>query len=45
MVNTQLTHDMGRNAYGFECYKDFVIAAKGKMLNFEETNYGREQSC
>ena len=29
-------HDLGRNAYGFECYKDFVIEAREKMLNFRE---------
>lgn len=28
-------HDLGRNAYGFECYKDFVTKAKAEMLNFE----------
>ena len=31
-------HDLGRNAYGFECYKDFVLKAKAEMLNFEENN-------
>ncbi len=29
-------HDLGRNAYGFECYYEFVNAAKEKMLNFNE---------
>lgn len=29
-------HDLGRNAYGFECYKDFVTKAKAEMLNFNE---------
>lgn len=27
-------HDLGRNAYGFECYWEFVEKAKEKMINF-----------